>query len=323
MTADGSVGSIRNGVLLGHERELFLAHGGHFVLDYASGTRQVPAEMFAVFSDNVLQRGRQAEALGAQYRHVIFPDKQSVLRERFPLADPVCLGEVYQRHCHAAWKHVLDLTDVLRQEATAVFKRTDTHPNDYGLAIAAASIVSRTTTQDTRSALDYLLARPRRSVVEAGDLGSKLEPKEMAEESYIVGDWPIRFFSNGITFGNDGLADIYISPAAIHQRRLLWFGDSFGRGCTRLLSAFFSEIVFLRTRFCHAEMMEQIRPDIVITQNAERYFDAVTPDAEAPPFLLYPHLKGLTYTPDATFTEALSALLSYPRPLYQRFVAPR
>ena len=314
-------GAIQNGVLFGHDGELYLAHGGHAVLDYATGRRSVPPDMFAVFEANILARAGRCAAFGATYLHVIFPDKQSVVRERFPFPDPVCLGLLYEQHCPGVAAHLLNLTAPLREHALDVFKPLDTHLNDHGMALAASVIYHALTGEDHAAALAALHARPTKIQDAPGDLGGKLVPPRSGTERSIVADWPLHFFSNGIGFGNDGLADLYISPRSLRPARLLWFGDSFGRGCVRLLSLFFREIVFLRTRFFHEEMLAQLRPDCVVTQNAERYLDVVASDEGALPFLLYPALKGIAQAPTPAFARALAALLSYPRAPYWAFTA--
>ena len=313
-------GSIENGVLFGHEGELYLAHGGHSVLEYATGRRQVAETMFSTFEANMLERAAKCTMSGAKFLHVIFPDKQSVVRNRFPYPDPICLGSEYRRHCPRAFGHVLDLTDLLRADANPVFKRTDTHLNDYGLALAASSVAGAITGTTSAEFLPRLMAKPTKLHRGPGDLGTKLSPALECETSSIVVDWKLHFATNGIGFGNDGLVDLYLSPDALRAERILWFGDSFGRGCVRLLSLFFREIVFLRTRFLHDEMVFQLRPDIVITQNAERYLDVIASDDEAQPFLLYPAIKRLPDLPDERFTTLFAALLSYPRPPYRRLM---
>ncbi len=314
-------GTIQNGVLFGEDGELYLAHGGHSVLDFATGRRQVSDEMFAIFEANVLGRAARCAAYGAKYLHLIFPDKQSVVRERFPFNNPVCLGLLYDQNCPSVSKHVRNLTEVLRREPSAVFKKTDTHLNDYGMALAASMIVETITGQQRSTVLEQFTSRPVAVQTAAGDLGMKVVPQLQSEDRSIIANWPLHFFSNGVGFGNDGLIDIYVSPSSLSKIRLVWFGDSFGRGCVRLLSLFFREIVFLRTRYFHEEIVFQIRPDVVVTENVERYLDVVAPDEEAPPFLLYPLLKGLAYAPSASFCEAMAAILSYPRSTYTSFVS--
>jgi hypothetical protein len=151
-----------------------------------------------------------------------------------------------------------------------------------------------------------------------GDLGSKLGAPVGNKEKFVAIDWPLRSFHNDLQ-GNDGIVDIYFSKNGLYSLRVLCFGDSFGRSFCRLASYFFSEITFLRTRYLHEEIVDQIQPDIVLSENVERYLDFCTSDEERPSFFMLPHLIGKSYNPNASFAEAFSAVLSYPRLPYKRF----
>lgn len=63
-----------------------------------------------------------------------------------------------------------------------------------------------------------------------------------------------------------------------------------------------------------------MKPDIVFTENAERYLSWVRQDEERPFFFLYPFLKGNTYGMDTSTAEALSAVLSFGRKPYTLFM---
>ena len=313
-------GTIRNGVLFGTEGELFLAQGGHNVLEIATGRKKIAPENFATFEANILSRAAFCATAGIKFLHVIFPDKQSVLRSRFPFPNPVCLGKLYEDSCPAARSFLVNLTDMLRDAQFPTFKMTDTHPTDHALAEAAARIAGEITGSGQQNVLAKVLQQPTHQQMTAGDLGSRFDPPISSLETAIKTNWPTRFYNNDVGFGNDGLIDIHISPTAPLGSRVVWFGDSFGRGCVRLLTGFFRELVFLRTRFFHPEMIQQIKPDMVITQNVERYMDVIDSDEEAPPFLLYPALKGVQSSTAGPFNKALAATLSYPQPPYQRFI---
>jgi len=103
-------------------------------------------------------------------------------------------------------------------------------------------------------------------------------------------------------------------------KNILIFGDSFGREYTRFLGWYFRQSVFLRTPFFHEELIEQIKPDYVLTQNVERYLDFCQPDEVRPSFFMYPHLAGNPYRPAPEFAEAFSAVLSGGRAPYRSFL---
>jgi hypothetical protein len=154
----------------------------------------------------------------------------------------------------------------------------------------------------------------------AGDLGSRFTPPLSEKRHLLRKTWPHRWFHNDLKGGNNGIVDILFGTRAVYQKRLLVFGDSFSRDLCSLLSYFFQEVVFLRTPFFHDEMFNQIKPDLVLTSNVERYLSFCESDERRPPFLLYPHLGGIEYTPDKPFAEALSAVLSYGRAPYYDFL---
>ena len=87
-----------------------------------------------------------------------------------------------------------------------------------------------------------------------------------------------------------------------------------------MLQFWYAEVIFFRTGYFHEELAEQYRPDILITENVERYMGFCLSDKDRPQFLLYPYLNEKKYEPSKVFTEALSAVLSYPRKPYVDFV---
>jgi hypothetical protein len=312
-------GTIENGVLFGHDDELFLAHGGHHVLDFASGKREVPPEIFAAFRSNIEARARYADRLGVQYVHAIFPDKQVILREKFTVQNPIYLGERHLEASPGIAAHVFYPVDLLRNDDGPIFMKTDTHMTNRGTILVVTALVERLSGEVQTERRNALLRRTMIERSHTGDLGLMLESPPSHMERFLAVDWKFRWFENGIRGGNNGIVDIYFSPTAIYPRRLLWFGDSFGREAARLLSFYFHEVVFLRTPFFHPEICDQISPDILITQSVARYLASCQLDEMRPSFFMYPHMKGLHYEPSKEFAEAFSAVLSFPRPSYHAF----
>lgn len=309
---------IVNGVIIGDDDYLFLAHGGHHVLEVITGRREISDETIRNFRDNLLFRKAEAERAGSQYRHVIFPDKQSVLVEQFPVKDFLCLGDVHLQRSPEIRDIVFYPLALLRAN-DSVFRKTDTHLTDYGSALVAAALAEAFTGEDQAHRLEAIVARAVEQV-EDGDLGGRFTPPRSVRERYLRSAPGLKCFMNKLAVGNNGIVDICITPGAPYRQRVVWFGDSFGRNCVRQLANYFREIVFLRTPFFHPDIFWQIKPDILITQNVERYLEGCKPDDERPSFFMYPHLSGREYTPEQAFAEAFSAVLSYPRKPYQDFI---
>lgn len=70
----------------------------------------------------------------------------------------------------------------------------------------------------------------------------------------------------------------------------------------------------------HPEVVDAMKPDIVFTENAERYLSWVRLDEERPFFFLFPFLKDNAYVMDRGMAEALSAVLSFGRQPYTLFM---
>ena len=316
------VGTVENGVLFGHRDQLFLVGGGHSILAYTSGKLQPTQASISNFELNLKQRHALSEKRGARYVHVIFPDKQSVLTEAFPFPDPICLGEVYLDRLTSLSDHVVYPRDSLRREGNSCFLHTDTHLSDYGTSLVTAQLLQRFSQKLDPNAIKTLTARITSGRAHCGDLGSKLSPPVYSNEMFFGPGWPAKLFSNKLS-RNNGLVDLWFHSAAVSPERVLMFGDSFGRDLARGLSYWFGEVMFLRTPYYHFDIVNQFQPDIIISENAERYLSHVGLDEQRPSFFMFPYLKSqdTPYRPDPKFAEAFSAVLSFRRSPYRKFIA--
>ena len=312
-------GTIERGVLFGHDGVLFLAEGAHRVLDYLLGLRRVPEESLVNFAQNMAQRARVAEAGGAKFLHLIFPDKQSVMIEECPVREPVYLGDTYMRH--GAGPEVFYPRRLLADAGRGLYYKTDTHVTDLGNIVSTAAVVARLTGENQDAARDRLLAGPWLEEPRVGDLGGRFEPPLGETRRWIRRDWIGKWLHNDLHGGNNGIVDLVWNTAAIYPQRVLVFGDSFARDMSSLLSYFFKEVVFLRTPYFHEDIFQQVRPDYVITENVERYLSFCYPDSQRPSFFTFPYLENHGYAPSREFAAGFSAVLSYGRKPYFEFLA--
>lgn len=297
-------------VLLTQDKIAFLIGGNHAVLKFATGELVPSQASLNAFSANIASRHQLTAKRQASYLHVIFPDKQSVMIEAFPFQPVHRLGDLYLAHMPPSERdHVLYPADALRQQTSPSFLPMDTHMTDHGslavvqMMLSAVQIVA----DEALSQIHDRIIKPQRWM---GDLGSKFTPPLFQQGLVLSPNWPIRQFRSPGQF-NDGMIDILLSPDAPIRRTALLFGDSFFRMMLPHLSAVFSRVVCLRSRFMHAEMLDLIRPDHIFTGSAERYLSDVAPDTEANAFMLYPHLRGTTdLTMDKDFLAAWDAVTS-------------
>jgi hypothetical protein len=310
------MGSIENGVLFGRDGQLFLADGGHAVLEFALGRRAVDRDSIETFWTNVGSRSVVAAKLGIPYVHIIFPDKQSVLVDQFPFGQPVCLGEIYLKD--QAADTVFYPRDRLRDLGVSAFQRTDTHLTDLGTATVARHVLDRLFGRSHVVEFGTIVDGINVPQEWFGDLGRRFTPELGETRLTFRGHRSVKWYNNDLQGANNGRVDLTFNTRAMYDKRLLIFGDSFGRELARFLGLFISEIVFLRTPFLHAEMLAQVSPDLLITENVERYLSSCSSDENCPSFLLYPFLGSGQYAPTREFAEVLSGILSYPREPYKR-----
>ena len=163
-------GDVENGVLIGLDGHLFLAGGAHNVMDTASGNRAISAESLANFQRNLEARGDWARSNGADYLHVIFPDKQSILPESWPLAMPMQLAQKYLKAAGGISQNVLYPSDALQRQSSLATIKTDTHLSDYGYFLVACCVVTRMQGLENHSLIKILADKFEVSVETEGDL---------------------------------------------------------------------------------------------------------------------------------------------------------
>lgn len=290
----------------GRDGYLFLSGGEHSVFSYFTGKSAPQAGSPEVFWANLAGRAAWCASAGIVWRHVIFPEKCVILRDL--LAPGMDISSLFLRHYAplasdyaSGGLPVLYPVAALTQEQGCC-ARTDTHYSARGNIRITSAIVQDLFPEAQAEFLSRGLALLQPREIDTGDLGRKLVPprSEMADclTKRIV---PFKMGSNGISGGNDGIMVLIESRAAISDKTLLIFGDSFFRATLPMLAVFYRNIVFCRSRFFHSEIIRAIRPDHIFTGQAERYLTRIAADSDRPHFLSYPYIKGHRMTPDETF----------------------
>lgn len=309
---------IEGGVLLS-KGVAFLVEGNHSVLKYATGSLRPTEQSISNFVGNLHKRTKAAHSASVPYAHVIFPDKQSVLDEVFPFKPIRRLGADYLDAVGSTLcANVIYPLDALKSEEHS-FWPMDTHLTDRGSLIVLEAML-KAVGVEASSALQHIERRINKPVSWSGDLGNKLKPPLKQDGVVLDPDWEPLVLRNNVGF-NDGLIDILINPKATYNCTLLLFGDSFFRMMLQHLSAIFSRVICLRTRFMHEEMISLIKPDFMFTGNAERYLSHVASDTEATAFYLYPYMReGCDLSLSEDFLEAWAAITSPGSVRYNEFL---
>jgi SGNH hydrolase-like domain, acetyltransferase AlgX len=314
------VGEIEKGVLFGNDGYLFLAEGAHSPRDVLLGVKKIDRQSFINFEQNILERAAVCANEGAKFLHVISPDKHSVMVDQFPIRDPIYIGARYVEALPSVGEFVFYPQRLLQRADQPTFMRTDTHNTEYGNVLTAAAIVGRVMRQDQSGNVRKLLSAQWVDIDRVGDLGGRFEPPIGEVRKVIQKKWRHHWRHNNLSGGNNGIVDVIFCPESVYPERILIFGDSFGRDLASILFFFFREVVFLRTPYFHRDIFDQVKPDILITQNVERYLDFCNSDEMRPSFFMYPHLAQVDYAPEKSFAEAFSAVLSYGRPPHEQYL---
>ena len=317
-------------VLEGSEDFLFLSGGRHSPLRFARAGATIKPEMLSQFWANIQRRKAQLERRGIRFAHLIAPDKHSVCQEVFPVEVVACLGDEYLKAApvEALKSWVTYPRQLLADDFRQNCYRVDTHYRPSGTLMMIRELIGIACGEEAIKLIpDRNELRFTNQSNWSGDLGSKLSPVRTEDCERIVLPRSVNCYSNRLGGGNNGIIDLSINraflsadPSAAGLGRVMVSGDSFGRDIARTLSLISQEVLFVRTPFLHVELVDAMKPDVVFTQNAERYLSGVSSDEDRPVFFLYPFFKQNEYVVEAEMAQALSAVLSYGRPPYEAFL---
>lgn len=274
----------------GRDGWLFLTGGSNFVTTlYDRNGGHLPDTNLRRWRDAILERKRRCDALGVAYAHLVAPEKLTIYGHKqatplvnVDLAPAIRLQQLFRGEARAAgW---VDLVWPMRErrDEVALYWRSDTHWTPEGSLLAyrlLCDALQLTPNQD-------LARRPCNTLHKIMDLGGKVDPPRWEEIREI--DWIAsaeRIYVNAVAriledpvHGGDihvGAHVVYRNEAAPNKVRILLFGDSFsGVGRDRLtaqLAETASELVFVWSANVDWRVVERVKPDIVITQIAERY----------------------------------------------------
>lgn len=309
-------------VVIGKNDHLFLYNGGHRSHSYHTGAESPSHDSIQRFQDNMINRAGYCSANEINFLHLIFPNKQSSLADLYP-ADIISVTEIFTSSLSSR-VNILDFGPALAQYGERVWLKTDTHLNQLGQALMSVLLAQAIEEDDFSEHFHVLVKSPYSSILR-GDLSLMLgdDGVDLTEEQIMYRThWNTNHFNNSLPGGNNGITDIYINDNAVSNKRVLFFGDSFGRSCARLLSYFFSHVLFCRTPFMHYEIADMYQPHVLLTQSVERYLPSTPSDDNRPIFLLYPMIGKHWKAHDGSqrFYAALNAELCYPRYPYSAFI---
>ncbi|MCJ2066778.1 hypothetical protein MKK63_29395 [Methylobacterium sp. J-088] len=290
---------------IGQDGWLFLKTGTNDVLGQYERPEET-TELIWQWRSLIATRERRLRAMGTLYRHVVAPEKLMVYDHRLdgitirPNASPayrLLHTEPPSRRLsgpfglYAAWRRrrrwretCIDLVTPLRagRDATDLYCRTDTHWSFEGCYCAYAEICRALGAEPRADLRD----RPSFETDHDGDLGSAFDPPRRARSrTVMIQQDAVRTYASPIVAAREkagllhtlhvGAHVVYGNAKATDPRRVMLFGDSFSHVMpymlTILLAETFSELHFVWSTSLDWSYIAKVRPDIVLTEVAERF----------------------------------------------------
>lgn len=283
-------------VHIGSDGWLFLWGGSNDVYRYYTEPDYFTNEDLCIWGELLDGRNKRLTDQGIQYLHFVVPDKITLYPEFLTVDVPH-----FDRHPINLFNrylgeksYYLDILEPLRsaKALAPVYYKTDTHWDYYGCNIAYDAVCQRLGVIPRAE----LKSRPYGDNNMALDLGSKLTPpiKEDARFFRVLKDAQ-RIFANEKIIYNEttGFAEgkpmfvgcyaVFKNPSeTAEQKKLLVFGDSYCEFRPHLLTGLFaetfSEVHFVWSSNIDYSYVEEIKPDIVITEIAERFVKQIPTD---------------------------------------------
>lgn len=263
-------------VLAGGDGVLFLHNDSNRVIEQIEGRYPVRVnDLFALAMIHASRRSYLQTLSGAQYHHILIPNKEVVFASRLP---PPVVFEGYGLRPYSLYQQIgaahhwlpYYQPDVLRSiEPRRSFPLTDTHWNHHGAADYLTAFLGAVEPY-LASSFSRVPLREFGSE-QLGDLGSKIglpkEPITIVSPSHPRASL---LFDNGVV--NEGRVRYYANKALPVRRRAVILHDSFGDWLLSLISELFSDVLFIHGPDFDFEFVRRFRPDHVWFFQIERFF---------------------------------------------------
>jgi len=286
------------GVLRGRDGWLFLWDGSNDVHRYYTDADFFSPEDASAWANLLNQRAARIREVGAQYRHVVIPDKLSLYPHHLPMALPYpdlhpCaqIGRLFSGDAL-----YVDLLPDLRGQRgdwparvgcgpDGFFFRTDSHWTFEGCRVAYIRLCESLGVTPR----DLADRAPPAGREMALDLGAKLTPpmlemgrfgRVLRDSHRVSANEMVRYNeAEGLAKGAPRFVGCMVHNHNDHPeadpRRLVLFGDSFSEFRPHLLTAMLSEtfrdVHFVWSTSLDHDFIARLAPDIVVSEIAERF----------------------------------------------------
>lgn len=272
-------------VLAGKEDWLFLQNDSNDVIGQHTGRVTFSEEVRRRWATVLARRRAAARSVDATWLSAIVPDKEAVYAEYLPdgivPASRRPVDELLEiaLHSQAPTLYLLDALAAAKPKAE-LFPKTDTHWNYRGAYVGYRAIADRLCQEGVEMDVFDGEAIPWEAETIAGDLGSKL--REPAESSRLIPK--IDTVHSTLVYDNEvnnhGRVKIFERPSPDAPTCVV-FGESFAEALLIFLRESFRRLVFVHTSMFVDEIVEQEKPDVVLSIPIERFLVRVPDDTDA------------------------------------------
>ncbi|TMK58974.1 MAG: hypothetical protein E6G51_01300 [Actinobacteria bacterium] len=263
-------------VLRGRNGWLFLRNDSNDVLGQQTGRVSLKPEERRQWESLFRERKALIEEMGATWLFAVVPDKESVYPEHLPPG----IEPAERRPVHEILEIAAETeTPVLYLLDARVYPKTDTHWTYRGAYLGYRAICEnlRDRGVDVSAMDDGEISWEEDSF--EGDLGSKLDPP--VESRHLL---PVMKVSASVVFDNDvpnhGRVKVFERDLPGGPSCVI-FGESFAEGLLIFLRESFRRLVFVHTSMLIPDVLEQERPDVVLSVPIERFLVRLPDDSEA------------------------------------------
>jgi hypothetical protein len=290
---------LENLIYEGSEGWIFLVGGSNFALDSYCDNFQGSAWEDG-WAKILTSRVKKLKALNIEYCHVVAPEKISIYGPTFMKEEVVRqlkLNEtpaikIQEKLSSRVADDFIDPSSYLRNQSLKyqTYHKTDSHWNFIGAYSVYQLIMKKLKMEPS----EVPIKRTMQQVDCVMDLGGKLdEPITEKVSFYECSESVSRSYANPLVQykelnhleNNAGLHSgsivTYENKNALHNKSILLFGDSFSEYRTHLLTGVFAEsfqkVTFVWGLNIDYELIESLKPDIVISEAAERFMPYMVP----------------------------------------------
>ena len=279
-------------VLLGKNGRLYLTNDNNRIIDQTEGRFNLSPEQVDTWVERLEARAEWARNHDALYYYSVAPNTHSLYPQFLP--DHITLSEDrsvrrVQRALSngSAFQNYYYPVELMREVSydRAVAHINDTHWSHYGAFIYLKNLIAlinRDHYLGNLSLEDFSVRTERLR----GDLGVKVTPVYATQVEILELKAPraVEVYNNGVR--NTGNIRIYEHPDKTLPRAVV-FRDSYFNDTAPWFAEFFSRIVYIHQPGVDRHILNAEKPDIIISQQAERYINAIPDDVASPAATLY------------------------------------